>query len=133
MSRSNRSARDAGTRFERSVADYLARALGDDRIDRRAKRGAKDMGDIAGARMHGREVVIECKDYGGRLELPGWLDEAERERGNADAAYGVVVAKRRGVADPAGQYVVMTLETFAAMMAGGPELLEGEEDGVQGD
>lgn len=34
MSRTRRSARDAGTRFERAVADYLAAQLDDDRIDR---------------------------------------------------------------------------------------------------
>lgn len=128
MSRNLKTAKDAGARFERSMADYLSRALGDDRIDRRVKTGAKDRGDIAGVRIRGRRVVIECKDYGGRHKLPEWLDEAEAERGNDDAAYGVVFWKRRGVSDPAEQYVTMTVETFAAIAAGGPDLLEDEED-----
>lgn len=128
MGRTNRSARDAGTRFERAVADYLAGLLGDGGIDRQVKAGRRDVGDIRGVFMRGGRVAVECKDYGGRHDLPQWLREAEAERGNADAAYGVVVWKRRGTADPAEQYVTMTLRTFAAMLAGGPELLEEEEE-----
>ena len=129
MSRTRKSAKDAGARFERSVADYLARVLDDDRIDRRVKTGAKDRGDIAGVRLRGERVVIECKDYGGQHKLPEWLKEAEAERGNDDASYGVVVWKRRGTADPAEQFVTMTARTFAAIVAGGPDLLEeGEQE-----
>ena len=124
MGRTRRSAKQAGASFERLMADNFARVLHDDRIDRRVKTGAKDRGDIAGVRIRGRRVVIECKDYGGRHKLPEWLDEAETERGNDDAEYGIVAWKRRGVADPAEQYVTMTAETFAAIVAGGPLLLE---------
>ena len=123
MGRSRRSAKQAGASFERLMADYFAWALDDDRIDRRVKTGAKDRGDIAGLRMRGKRVVVECKDYGGRHRLPEWLKEAETERGNDDAAYGVVIWKRRGTADPAEQYVTMTAETFMAMVAGGRDLL----------
>lgn len=105
------------------MADYFAWALSDDRIDRRVKTGAKDRGDIAGLRMRGKRVVVECKDYGGRHRLPEWLDEAETERGNDDAEYGIVAWKRLGVRDPAKQYVTMTAETFMAMVAGGRDLL----------
>ena len=105
------------------MADYFSDVLDDDRIDRRVKTGAKDRGDIAGLRMRGKRVVVECKDYGGRHRLPEWLDEAETERGNDDAEYGIVAWKRRGVADPAEQYITMTAETFVAMVAGGHELL----------
>ena len=128
MSRSRDSAKRAGARFERQVADYLSRALGDDGIDRQVKTGALDTGDIRGVLMRGGRVVVECKDYAGRHELPQWLREAEAERGTRDAAYAVVAWKRRGVSDPAEQYVTMTMRTFAAMLAGGPELLE-EDNG----
>ena len=128
MGRTRRSAKQAGASFERLMADYFALALDDDRIDRRVKTGAKDRGDIAGLRMRGKRVVVECKDYGGRHRLPEWLDEAETERGNDDAAYGVVAWKRRGTTDPAEQFVTMTARTFAAIVAGGPGLLEEEED-----
>ena len=123
MGRSRRSAKQAGASFERLMADYFALALDDDRIDRRVKTGAKDRGDIAGLRMRGKRVVVECKDYGGRHRLPEWLDEAETERGNDDAEYGIVAWKRLGVRDPAKQYVTMTAETFMAMVAGGRDLL----------
>ena len=123
MGRSRRSAKQAGASFERLMADYFAWALSDDRIDRRVKTGAKDRGDIAGLRMRGKRVVVECKDYGGRHRLPEWLDEAETERGNDDAEYGIVAWKRLGVRDPAKQYVTMTAETFMAMVAGGRDLL----------
>lgn len=120
MSRSRRSAKDAGTRFERMVADYLASVLGDG-VDRQVKTGPRDTGDIRGVSMAGRGVAVECKDYAGRHELPQWLREAEAERANRGAAYGIVAWKRRGTADPAEQYVTMTLGTFAAMLADSKE------------
>jgi len=117
--RSRASAKDAGTRFERSVADFLANRLDDYRIDRRAKTGSKDRGDIAGVRTpSGARVVIECKDTA-RPDLPGWLRQAETERVNDGAAVGVVVHKKRGTADPAEQYVTMSLETLAVLLEGG--------------
>lgn len=120
MSRSRRSAKDAGTRFERTVADYLASVLGGG-VDRQVKTGPRDTGDIRGVSMAGRGVAVECKDYAGRHELPQWLREAEAERANRGAAYGIVAWKRRGTADPAEQYVTMTLGTFAAMLADSKE------------
>ena len=117
-----------GACFERDVADYLAAVLGAD-IDRRVKHGVKDRGDIAGLFFRGLRVVAECKNRK-RMELAGWLDEAEEERGNDDAAFGVVVHKRRGFGrrNVGGSYVTMTLETFSAMVAGSPDLL-GRWDG----
>lgn len=111
---------NAGTRFERLVADYLASVLGDG-VDRQVKTGSKDKGDIRGVSMNGKGVAVECKEYAGRHELPEWLREAEAERANRGAAYGVVAWKRRGTADPAKQYVTMTLGTFAAMLADAKE------------
>ena len=77
MTRNRSSAKKAGTRFESLVTAYLREALNDERIERRAKSGAKDRGDVSGVLMRGKRVVIECKDYGGRHELPKWLREAE--------------------------------------------------------
>ena len=118
MSRTKASAKAAGSRFEQAVADYLAREV-DDRIERRVKHGANDRGDISGVRMMtGERVVLECKDYGGVYHVGEWLNEAEVERGNDDAAVGVVVAKRRGKSDPAQAVVFMTLEGFARLVGG---------------
>ena len=127
MGRSRRSAKDAGARFEREVADYLSAVLGDNAIDKQVKCGSKDKGDVRGLFLAGKAVALECKEYRGEHHLPQWYREAERERGNKDAAYGVVVWKRKGTTDPAEQHVSMTLRTFAAMLAGGPENLEEEQ------
>lgn len=114
--RSRASAKAAGTRFERAVANWLAEHV-DDRIDRRVKTGAKDRGDIGGVRAWGQRVVLELKDCA-RLDLGGWVREADTERGNDDAAVGAVVHKRRGTADPGDQYVTMTLRDLAALLTG---------------
>lgn len=115
--RNRQSAKQAGARFERAIADYLA-AVVDDRIDRRVKTGAKDRGDIGGVRIHGgKRVVIECKDHT-KLDLAGWVTEALTETINDGALAGVVVHKRRGKSNPADQYVTMTLAHLAALLTG---------------
>ena len=117
MTRNRASAKAAGARFERNVADYLAEHV-DDRIDRRVKTGAADKGDIAGIRHMGGRVVLEAKDYGGRYLVGTWLTEADVERGNDDALAGAVVAKRRGTTDPGDQVVFMTLRDLVALLTG---------------
>lgn len=117
MSRTRASAKAAGARFERQIADALAAHV-DDRIDRRVKTGAKDRGDIGGVRaVLGGRVVIECKDVA-RTDLGGWTREAETERGNDDAIAGVVIHKRRGTTDPLEQYVAMTVADLIAILTG---------------
>jgi hypothetical protein len=121
LSRTRASAKAAGASFERLVADYLALVLEDDRIDRRVKMGANDRGDITALRsIRGGRVTVEVKNYAGQFKVTPWLDEAEIERGNDDAEFGVVVAKRRGKGQPGEQVVFMTLETFAQLLQGGP-------------
>jgi hypothetical protein len=117
MTRSHRSAKAAGSRFERQIADALAAALEDDRIDRRVKKGTKDRGDIAGVRLHSQRVVIECKDTSS-MRLPEWTREAQLEAGNDDALVGLVVSKRRGVADPLRQWVHMELRDLISILTG---------------
>ena len=118
VTRTRASAKKAGSSFERSIADYLAKVLEDDRIDRRVKRGADDRGDIAGVRVHGQRLVIEAKDYGGRI-MPGpWIQEAQTEAGNDDALLGCVVAKRRGTTDPGQMFVLMTLADLVCLLTG---------------
>lgn len=117
--RNRASAKKAGAAMERIVADWLSERLADDRIDRRVKRGSLDRGDISGVRIPGGRVVIEVKNVSSKIDLPGWLREAEVERGNDDAVIGVVVHKRHGSANPAQQHVTMTLETFATLLEQG--------------
>lgn len=107
-----------GATFEKSIADYLAIQLEDDRIERRVTNGAKDRGDIAGVRLNGHRVVIECKNQN-RLNLSGWVDEAQIEAGNDDAILGAVVHKRRGTAQPGEQYVTITVDDLITLLIGG--------------
>jgi hypothetical protein len=103
-----------GTKFERLVADGFAEALSDDRIDRAPLHGGADRGDIAGLRSPFGRVVVECKAVK-RLDLAGWVTEAEVERGNADAIAGVVVHKRVGRGRFLDQYVTLTVRDFLAL------------------
>lgn len=118
MTRSRASAKAAGSRTERHVADWLAKHLDDDRIDRRVRNGAKDRGDVGGVRTPlGGRVVVEVKDTT-RLELGTWISETEAERGNDDAQVGLVVHKRRGKGSPADWYVTMTGRDLVALLVG---------------
>lgn len=115
--RSRASAKKAGTEFETSVARFFAAHV-DERIERRARNGAKDRGDVSGVRTaHGHRLVIEAKDCH-KTELPKWIREAALEAGNDDAIAGVVVAKRRGTTDPGEQWVHMTLADLVALLTG---------------
>jgi len=114
--RTRSSAKAAGARFEREIADHLAAVL-DDRIDRRVKTGALDKGDLGGIRVHGQRVVAELKNR--RDWRPGeWLREAEKERLNDQALAGLVVAKRHGVSAPGQQIVITTLDDLVAIITG---------------
>lgn len=117
MTRTRASAKSAGTRFESLIADYLAEKV-DDRIERRARNGGKDRGDISGLRHMGERVVVEAKDYGGRLKPAEWIAEAEVERRNDDAVSAVVVAKRLGKGQAGDQYVILTLADLVSLLRG---------------
>ena len=116
MARTRASAKQAGSRFERETADYLAEHV-DDRIDRRVKTGALDKGDIAGLRVHGQRVVLECKNTA-KINLGGWAGEAEAERINDSALATAVVHKRHGKGDIADQWVTLTLRDLVALLTG---------------
>ena len=75
MTRSRASARAAGSRFERVVADWLAAHV-DDRIDRRVKTGAKE-GAIHGQQKDVNLLTETAKNY------PGAVGERAKELGNA--------------------------------------------------
>ncbi len=106
--------------MERLVANFLRVFFSDTRIDIRPKNGTKDRGDIGGLRtIRGADFVLEVKNHT-RLDLSGWMREAELERGNADAGGAAVVFKRAGKGAAADQYVLMDLGTFAWLLDGGP-------------
>ena len=112
-----------GTVMETAVMNYLREAFHDTEhtIRRGALHGRQDEGDIHGLTHRGERIVVEVKNRR-RLELSDWLEQAERERGNADAAYGVVVFHRNGIglSRMGEQGVLMTLETFTRLIGGEP-------------
>lgn len=84
--RTMKSAKQAGRSFETAIATYLAQELESDFIERRRLTGANDRGDIAGVRdARGQRLVIECKNYGGRITPGPWVEEAHIEMGNDSA------------------------------------------------
>lgn len=114
--RSRASAKAAGARFEKQVADYLARHV-DDRVERRAKNGVNDRGDITGLRHMGARIVVECKNTA-RPNLGQWANEVDIERGNDDATVGIIAHKRHGKGDAGDQWVSMTLRDLVALLTG---------------
>lgn len=129
MSRSRQSAKKAGASFERLVANYLAAHI-DDRIDRRARTGAKDRGDLTGLRHMGQRIVVEIKNCA-RTDLAGWASEAAIERGNDDASAGLIVHKRHGRGHPGEQWVTCTLADLVGLLTGThPDNADSSEDGA---
>lgn len=115
MTRSRQSAKSAGARFERQIADHLnARLPG--RIDRQVRTGTKDKGDIAGVTTTGGQAIaIECKNVT-RIQLAGWIHEAHTEADNLGAAAGIIIHKRHGRSAPDAQWVTMTVADLIAIL-----------------
>jgi hypothetical protein len=106
--------RAKGTAWETMIVNYL-REHGVPYAERRALGGIQDRGDVAG--IH--RVVIEAKSAV-RIDLAGWVDEAEAERKNDRADVGVAWVKRRGKTSPGAGYVIMTGESLVRLLwAGG--------------
>lgn len=84
-----------GTEWETAVVRYTRAPLDDERIERRALHGSRDMGDIHGLFAHGYEGIIECKrdrDVGARA-LAEYQRQTIDERENADADFALLVVK----------------------------------------
>lgn len=115
MGRSLRSAKNAGARFERLIADYLDDRLYGLHVDRQVRTGVHDSGDISGVHLSGKRIAIECKNVT-RMDLPKWVREARTEAGNIGAAAGVVIHKRHGNGKPEEQWVTMTVTDFVTII-----------------
>ena len=115
MPRNRRSAKQAGSRFERTTADYIRDVTGQP-IDRLVKTGAKDRGDVGPFRnTQGDLVAVECKEVG-RMALAEWMREAHIEAVNYGAVTGIIVHKRKGFTAPGKQWVTMTLDDLLTIM-----------------
>ena len=99
-----------GTAFETQIVRYLAEH-GFPHAERRALAGVNDLGDITGT----PGIVWECKNQK-TMNLAGWLDETMIETANANADYGILVAKRRGKGNPAEQYAIMPLGMIVELL-----------------
>ena len=116
MARTRASAKQAGARMERQIADYLRDELGNPAIDRMVKSGSYDRGDVGNVRDHiGRLIAVEVKNTA-KMSLPAWTREAAVEAENYGAHVGVVVHKRHGVGDPGKQWVTCTLDDLIALL-----------------
>ena len=84
-----------GTEWETAVVRYTKEQLGDERIERRALHGSKDMGDIAHVYAHGYEGIIECKRSQklGAAIMAEFQRQTLDERENADADFALLVVK----------------------------------------
>lgn len=115
MGRNLKSAKAAGTRFERTIADYLDDRLYGLHVDRQVKTGVRDSGDIAGVHLAGKRIAIECKNVT-RMDLPKWTREAHTEAGNVGGAVGIVIHKRHGNGKPEDQWVTMTVTDLVTII-----------------
>ena len=112
MSRS----KQKGTAFETLIVNELQQHLGPE-VCRRATTGAKDRGDVHGLYIRGLRTVAELKNHAS-MNLAGWVDEAELERGHDDAAVGLVIHKRRGKGHALDQYVTLPLRDLLTIITG---------------
>ena len=115
MGRNLRTAKAAGSRFERLIADHLNDRLYGLHVDRQVKTGACDSGDISGVHLSGKRIAIECKNVA-RMDLPKWTREAHTEAGNIGGAAGVVIHKRHGNGKPEDQWVTMTVTDLVTII-----------------
>ena len=84
-----------GTEFESAVVRYMRAQLDDERIERRALHGSRDMGDVHGLWAHGFSGIVECKAVraAGAKALAEWRRQMLDERENADSGFALLVVK----------------------------------------
>lgn len=104
--------RAKGTRGENLVVDALIKA-GFKHAERRALNSVNDKGDITG--IPGWVFEVKFHDsYAGKLS--GWVEEAEIERVNAKADYGIVWHRRKGKGSAEDWFVTMSGSTFLGIL-----------------
>lgn len=113
----NRS-KQKGTAFETAVTKYMKSYFPN--VERRALQGAHDTGDIAGISIHGKPLVIECKNTK-TLNISEHMRELEREQQNADTKWGVLIqhAPRVGFDNDGNtgkQWAIMPLKTLMELL-----------------
>jgi hypothetical protein len=99
-----------GSAFETDVVNVL-RAYGHIHAARTLAGGREDRGDIQGV----NDLVIQAKRHK-EYNFGPWLDEARAQAVNGHTNNYMVVAKRRGVSDPAESFAVMPLRQMAKLL-----------------
>lgn len=99
-----------GRVWESAVVQYLNQN-GFPYAERRRLNGVLDRGDIAGF----PGLVIEAK-HEKTYKLPEWVREAERERDNDHAEYGVVWARQNGSPFAGAGFVIMSGQQFLTIL-----------------
>ncbi|MDD6566960.1 MAG: hypothetical protein PUF11_09300 [Parafannyhessea umbonata] len=126
----NRS-KNRGTRFETMVVRWLCERLGDDRIERRALHGSKDMGDIYGLVCHGNaEGIVECKAHSEVTpsKVAEWQRQTEDEQANAGADFALLAIKTPNVGPKSLGRTRVRLTTASLMAISGVAWLHGAHD-----
>ena len=95
-----------GDRAERAIVEWL-HSLGWTKAHRIRAGSPDDIGDIE---LH-PDLVIEVKDRG-KVDLPAWLRNLAVQKANKDAAFGVVIVKKRGSSDPLEWSFVLDAPSF---------------------
>jgi len=110
----NRANRGRGKRWERNLrAAFTAAGF---RTVKPHQGAAHDEGDLQVSGPFGT-VLIQAKDVE-RLDLSGWVRDAEEQAANAQLDLYAVVAKARGKATDRA-YVVLPLHVFLRLLRGG--------------
>ena len=103
-----------GSGWERALVDYLA--LHHIEATRIPAGATNDRGDLFIPIIEWPS--IDAKNYASYAgQLGGWVDRAEEQAVNAGRRFGIVWLKRKGKANPANGYVVMSGKAFATVMA----------------
>ena len=99
-----------GTAFESAVVEFL-RTHGFPYAERRALRGVRDCGDVAGV----IGWTLELKNHRA-MDLGTWATEAEKEAMN-DHGYRWAIVHKRRQRNVRDAYVTLPLWLFAALVA----------------
>lgn len=98
-----------GTRWETRLVKWF-NENGWPQVERRARNGRKDRGDLTGL----VSIVVEAKNVK-RIELAKWMDEALVEQANDGAQQAVVIFPRKNC-ETKRAYVLMELQQYAELI-----------------
>lgn len=111
--------RNKGTRYESAVVKYLRKGLEDERPERLALHGSKDVGDIGHIFAHGYEGIAECKAHKRFTtgDVAEWRQQALDERENGDSDFALLIVNQYN--RPIGQSLVhVTIRDLARICLG---------------